>query len=229
MRNVIDLGGGLIATTDNSGGIGEKAADLVHVSDQMTAKFAARVALLEHWAAEAGPISVLIHNFSGEASWLKYVAGVSNVFEEAGLGVPSISGSTETNMLLLQSGIAVTIIGKRQVSRTVDNCDLHWFTYGLPLVGEEVLTRPQDIASLSNIKSAIDAGVVQKVWPVGSGGIQAEVQAMLGKKQIRIESALAVTVSGGPATVVLLGIYSYNIEVAKELFNTNFYELKICY
>ena len=37
----------------------------------------------------AEPISILIHNFSGSASWGNYVAGVTDLFHEAGLEVPS--------------------------------------------------------------------------------------------------------------------------------------------
>ncbi|KXH83951.1 hypothetical protein [Sporosarcina sp. HYO08] len=227
MRNAIDLGSGFIATTDNSGGIGEKTDDIVHVTDEITAQFATRVALLEQWAAGAEPISILIHNFSGKGSWPKYVGGVTKVFEEAGLGVPSISGSTETNMSLLQSALAVTIIGRQSALQAPENSELHWFTYGVPLVGEEVLTRSRDIASLRKIKAALDVGIIQKMWPIGSGGIKWEAQKMLGESQLTIESPLNVTTSGGPATVVLLGMASPDIKTAKELFNTNFHEIKM--
>lgn len=114
MRNAIHLADGLIATTDNSGGIGEKQHDVVNVPDEVTAYFAARVALLEQWAANAEPLAVLLHNFSGPASWNAYVTGITKLFADADCPAPSISGSTETNMELLQSAVAVTIIGKRK-------------------------------------------------------------------------------------------------------------------
>ena len=57
MRNAIDIGNGFIVTTDNSGGIGEKPEDIVAVPDRMTAYFAARVTLLEQWAAYAEPVT----------------------------------------------------------------------------------------------------------------------------------------------------------------------------
>ena len=88
MRNAIEIGNGFIVTTDNSGGIGEKPHDLVAVPDQVTAYFAARVALLEQWAAHADPVSVLIHNFTGTNSWEAYVKGVERAFEEAGCELP---------------------------------------------------------------------------------------------------------------------------------------------
>lgn len=114
MRNAIHLADGLIATTDNSGGIGEKQHDVLNVPDEVTAYFAARVALLEQWAANAEPLAVLLHNFSGPASWNAYVTGITKLFADADCPAPSISGSTETNMELLQSAVAVTIIGKRK-------------------------------------------------------------------------------------------------------------------
>lgn len=117
MRNAIDIGNGFIVTTDNSGGIGEKPGDIVAAPDHVTAYFAARVALLEQWASHAEPVTIVIHNFSGSASWDKYVAGVTDLFQEAGLVVPKISGSTETNMELVQSAMAVTMIGEKKRGR----------------------------------------------------------------------------------------------------------------
>ena len=146
MRNAIDIGNGFIVTTDNSGGIGEKLQDIVNVPDRVTAYFAARVALLEQWASHAEPVSILIHNFSGSASWGNYVAGVTDLFHEAGLEVPPINGSSETNMELVQSAMAVTMIGKKMAAPTQENSA--WFTYGTPLVGDEVRNRADEIASV---------------------------------------------------------------------------------
>ncbi|MGB6407055.1 MAG: alpha-ribazole-5-phosphate synthase, partial [Planococcus donghaensis] len=98
---------GLVITSDNSAAIGRKEQDVVQVSDAVTAKFAARVALLEQWAAGSEPQAVLIHNFSGTSSWDAYVEGVTELFAEAQSALPAISGSTETNMPTVQSGIAV--------------------------------------------------------------------------------------------------------------------------
>jgi len=225
MRNAIDIGNGFIVTTDNSGGIGEKLQDIVNVPDRVTAYFAARVALLEQWAAYAEPVSILIHNFSGGASWKNYVAGVTDLFHEAGLEVPPINGSSETNMDLVQSAMAVTIIGKKTEVRAQEN--RAWFTYGSPLVGDEVRNRLDEIASVALIHEAMKKGIVQQIWPVGSSGILQEVRLLTGNKESRVETMLDSIKSAGPSTVVLLAVPAMKIKEAEALFGVHLNKLMI--
>lgn len=215
MRNAVSLGDGLVVTTDNSGGIGEKSHDLVKVSDQLTAYFAARVALLEQWAAQADPIAVLIHNFSGEESWAQYVEGVEKAFRESNMEPSQITGSTETNMDLMQSAVAITMIGKkREVPVTPD---LEWYVYGMPLVGDDVLERPGEIASLGLVKEAMENGCVRQIWPVGSTGILSEYRKLTGVPDADIEVDVDVYASAGPATAVLVGITEGDIEQTRRI------------
>lgn len=223
MRNAIATGNGFVVTTDNSGGIGEKPHDIVSVPDQVTAYFAARVALLEQWAAHADPVSVLIHNFTGPDSWTAYVSGVEQAFEEAGCEQPPITGSTETNMELLQSALAVTMIGEKRAVR--DATDLEWYAFGTPLVGNEVVERRSDIASLRAIKEAMDTGIVNQIWPVGSTGILAEYRRLSGDSAIEIEADVDLRASAGPSTSVLIGIGAANIEKARQLLSGPLYKL----
>ncbi|MBO0589566.1 hypothetical protein [Sporosarcina sp. E16_8] len=225
MRNAIDIGNGFIVTTDNSGGIGEKLQDIVIVPDRITAYFAARVALLEQWASHAEPVSILIHNFSGNASWESYVAGVTDLFHEAGLEVPPINGSSETNMELVQSAMAVTIIGKKRAALTQENCA--WFTYGTPLVGDEVRNRADEIASTRLIHEAMKSGIVHQIWPVGSKGILQEVRLLTGMKEARVETILDPMKSAGPSTVVLLAVEKMKIEEAEALLGVHLNKLTI--
>ncbi|WP_025785564.1 hypothetical protein [Sporosarcina sp. D27] len=211
-RNAIQLGDWIV-TTDNSGGIGEKLDDLVAVPDRITARFATRVALLEQWAAGAEPEAVLLHNFSGDMSWDRYCEGIRDVFDEIGGVSPPISGSSETNMTLRQSAVAVTLIGKRVYESIVSNGN--WYTYGTPLVGEEVLTKETEIASLAVLDEARRNGLIQRIWPVGSGGVLAEWQKITEDRTREITSPLDVTCSAGPATVVLLQIASGKLADAK--------------
>ena len=225
MRNAIEIGNDFIVTTDNSGGIGEKSADIVTVPDRVTAYFAARVTLLEQWSANAEPVTVLIHNFSGSSSWENYVQGVKDLFQEAGLGVPSISGSTETNIELVQSAVAVTMIGKKKEVRPVG--DLIWFTYGTPLVGDEVMARADEVASVRKIYEAINRGIVHRIWPVGSKGIAEEVRSMTGNIEVVVESVLDTKKSAGPSTVVFLAVTVTHIAEAKLFFGTHLKDIHI--
>lgn len=223
MRNAIALGDGFIVTTDNSGGIGEKPHDLVAAPDRVTAYFAARVALLEQWAAHADPLAVLIHNFSGEDSWASYAAGVEEVFLESNLDLPKISGSTETNMQLMQSAVAVTMIGRQRFIE--EAADLEWYVYGTPLVGNEVLERRDEIASLRLIKEAMNSGLIQKIWPVGSKGILAEYRRLMGDPSVEVEAVVDVQASAGPSTSVLIGIEKNKIEQAYGHFHGKLHKI----
>lgn len=225
MRNAIDIGNGFVVTTDNSGGIGEKPHDLVTSPDQVTAYFAARVALFEQWAAHADPVSVLIHNFTGRNSWESYVKGVEEVFQEANLELPQITGSTETNMELMQSVVAVTMIGKQRIVEEAGK--LEWYVYGTPLVGNEVLERRDDIASLRLIKEAMEKGIVAQLWQVGSGGVLSEYRKLKGDMGITIQADVDLLASAGPSTAVLIGIPVNEIEQAQRHFQGPLHKITI--
>ncbi|GKV69121.1 hypothetical protein NCCP2716_16190 [Sporosarcina sp. NCCP-2716] len=215
-RNALEIGG-LIVTTDNSGGIGEKPDDLVAVPDRITARFAARVCLLEQWAAGAEPEAVLLHNFSGGASWEAYCTGVRDIFDEIGEPAPPISGSTETNMELRQSALTVTFLGRAAASPSGSSGD--WFTYGTPLVGEAVLTEAADIASLAVLQEVRRLCIPMRIWPVGSAGILAELMIADPAAAARIAgSPLDLHTSAGPATVVLLQIPAAAQPAARKYF-----------
>lgn len=216
MRNAIDIGNDFIVTTDNAGGIGEKPDDIVKVPDRVTAYFAARVALLEQWAAHATPTAVLLYNFSGSTSWDKYVQGVTDLFHDAGLVAPQISGSTETNMSLMQSAVAVSIVGKKNADMTKMN--VTWFAYGKPLVGHEVVEQASKIASMKHIRKALDKGIVDRVWPVGSRGVLAEYRTLMNDDEVSVTANFDAEKTAGPSTVVLLGIEENKIKEAHAYF-----------
>lgn len=219
MRNGIELDGWVI-TSDNSAGIGGKELDVVNAPDQLTAKFAARVALLEQWAAGSEPEAVLVHNFSGDAQWAFYKAGIEEIFQEADMDMPQIGGSSETNMATLQSGIAVTMLGRQR--RSVRSEPLQWFVYGKPLVGKAVLEQKEAVADLKKIRTAIQSGLVTRIWPIGSKGIEPEVRQLFGETA-NVSADVDLTASAGPACCVLLGVQK---ERAKEaaLFFGEFWE-----
>ncbi|ANU10024.1 hypothetical protein A1A1_06307 [Planococcus antarcticus DSM 14505] len=215
---------GFVITSDNAAGIGEKQHDVVFASNTTTAKFAARVALLEQWAAGSEPEAVLLHNFSGASQWDDYVAGLTELFTEAETVLPSISGSTESNMPTLQSGIAVTMIGKQQ-RNLVPADSLSWFAYGVPLVGEEVRTKANQIADIGSIKKALEIALIERVWPVGSKGIAQEFELLM-ERRVGMSTALDVETSGGPATCVLVGVQQSNAERAQRYFGESLFSIE---
>ncbi|WP_211655037.1 alpha-ribazole-5-phosphate synthase [Planococcus alpniumensis] len=222
MRNALMVDG-LVITTDNSAAIGEKPHDIVHVPDEIAAKFAARVALVEQWAAGGEAIAILLHNFSGELQWPRYVSGITQLFSELDMPVPPVSGSTESNIETLQSALAVTIIG-RKLHELTDPHELEWFIYGEPLVGEAVITHPERIADLRIVKNALDHDQIERIWPIGSGGIEREAAKLFGLP-MPLAQGISKEDSGGPATCLLIGVNKYKVEEAKRLFGKYFREL----
>ena len=205
MRHELELGDWVV-TSDNSAAIGEKHADNVFAPDAVTAKFAARVALLEQWAAGSEPEALLLHNFSGEAEWGRYVQGIGELFAEIGRPRPQCAGSSESNMATLQSGIAVTMFGKR--TRKLDQpSGLSWYIYGQPLVGKDVLEQSEQVADLKKIADALSNGLIQRVWPVGSKGIAREAELLFGQK-VNVSEIVDTAASAGPASCVLIGVSS---------------------
>lgn len=215
---------GFVITSDNSAAIGEKQQDVLSVSDSVTAKFAARVALLEQWAAGSEPQAVLLHNFSGAAQWDGYVSGIAELFAEAQAALPPISGSSETNMPTLQSGIAVTMIGK-QHRKQLPAESLCWFVYGRPLVGKEVLDNWDQTADLMLINKALESQLIERIWPVGSKGIGYEAELLMGRRA-EVSAALDVESSGGPATCVLVGILPAVRERVQHYFGKNIHAIE---
>lgn len=222
MRNEL-LVDGLVITTDNSAAIGEKPHDIVNVPDEVAAKFAARVALAEQWTAGGEATAILLHNFSGEEHWPRYVSGITQLFSELNISVPPVSGSTESNIETLQSGLAVTVIG-RKLRALADPHELEWFIYGEPLVGEAVINHPDRIADLRIVKNALDRNQIERIWPVGSGGIELEAEKLFGRK-MPLAPGIAKQASGGPATCLLIGVQTSKAVEAKRLFGKNFYPL----
>jgi len=220
MRNSVLLPNGFVLTTDNSAGIGEKEHDIVPAADDIVSYFAARVTLLEQWAALAYPSSIIVHNFSGTQSWDQYIAGIERLFQEIEVECPVITGSSETNMETMQSAMAVTMIGERQEER-LDSYD--WFIYGKPCVGNEVLEEAEKIANMKKIWNGINNGLVHRVWPVGSTGILEECHrlGLLGEVD-----GWDLRKSAGPATSVLLGIALDRKEEAKMHFGQYFETIK---
>ena len=196
MRHAVSLGGGLWMGMDNSAGIGEKPQDVVHAPNSLVASMAARVALLELWCVGAEPHAILLMNFTGDSAWYDYERGIKQVFDEIGAPLPPLSGSTESNIETLQSGLAVQLIGRITRERDLSG---DWYVIGTPLVGPSVLERAAEVASLGELQKARQTGAISYVHPCGSGGVAPELE--------RLGIAASVEVpegSAGPSTCVLV-------------------------
>lgn len=220
MRNAIQVDENIILTIDNAGCIGEKEADIVKVPNEIVAYFATRVTLLEQWCAGAEPSHLLLANFTGDAAWDDYVKGCQRQFDEIGKALPPITGSTESNFSALQSGFSLTMVGKKHLQPTIENC--HYFVIGRPLVGQQVMEHMQDIASLHELYTLWQADIIQAIWPCGSKGIGAEITAFTGQT---LSCELDMASSAGPATAVLVAVHEADIAQLYKEISTPIYRL----
>ncbi|MCO0596043.1 ATP-binding protein [Peribacillus butanolivorans] len=214
----------LVVSCDNSGGIGLKEKDLVQVPYEVVGYFSFRVAVMECLAAGGSPMTVVLHNFCGDEAWEALKIGVMKGMDEIGLDL-SITGSTESNMPLLQSALGLMVIGKRRNERVMKPIfQRKMALIGRPLVGEEVMKQQEWIAPLSLYKSLCELEEVQ-VLPVGSKGIANEWKHLDPSGEgvsAHIRSKVDIEKSSGPSTCFLIA-YPEHLEDEIKLQSGSFF------
>ncbi|QCJ42344.1 ATP-binding protein [Bacillus sp. S3] len=195
----------LIIACDNSGAIGMKEQDLVHVPYETVAYYSFRVAVMECIAAGGQPISVVLQNFCGNEPWKELVRGIEKGVNELGLQDVFITGSTESNFSMLQSAVGLLVVGRKVLDKKTEllfSDHLKLAIIGLPLVGNEVIAQHDQIVPLCVFQKINNLKDVM-VWPVGSKGILSELNQIFVNKRFaadRISSDVDLLKSSGPAT-----------------------------
>ncbi|MDR4947775.1 ATP-binding protein [Neobacillus cucumis] len=236
MRNVLTLpfdeAGNLIVASDNSGAIGMKKDDLVFVPYETVAYYSFRVAVMECMAAGGDPISVILHNFCGNEAWEKLTSGIQRGVGELQLKNVPITGSTESNFTMHQSAIGIIVLGKKQIGKMEEiifNEQSKIAIIGNPLVGNEVIEQEDQIAPLP-IFQKISRLEGIGVWPVGSKGIQFELNQMVKNKTFLKEQIITdidIVKSSGPATCFLVTYQENREEEIKKLAGSYFHSVQI--
>ncbi|MGG1574747.1 ATPase [Fictibacillus sp. NRS-1165] len=207
----------LVMAADNSGGIGSLPMDTVHVPYPVVAAFGARVCAMEVMAAGGEPHTFLIHSFNGEEAWAELVKGTERTFGQLDLKGVQITGSTESNMKMMQSASSFTMIGKATQGTLRLNCTPPHAKYaviGAPLVGEEVISRHEDVLPLSLFRRLLTTEGIYEVLPVGSKGISHEME-ILTKSSAVYTCGLPMEKSAGPSTCALI---SYDPEHRSHIY-----------
>jgi len=204
----------MVVGCDSSGGIGPKPMDVVKVDGHILGKFTARVALMEVLSTGAKPIC-LVNTLCVEPkpTGLKILQGIREEAERAGLKSRLvITGASEKNVPVRQTGLGVTIIGvaKRSELRVgLSRKKNVVVSVGIPLVGSEVLSgeRKGLVAETKDLLKLLDLDFINEVIPVGSRGILHEAQTIAKESHLKLQLAQRLKVnvkkSGGPATVIL--------------------------
>lgn len=222
----------LIIASDNSGAIGEKEADLIHVPYDMVAYYSFRVAAMECIAAGGLPFSVVIHNFCGNEQWKELVVGIQKGLFELGLSEVPITGSTESNFSLVQSAVGLIVVGKKPLGKTTElpfSEHLKFAVVGTPLVGNEVIEQENKVVPLS-IFQEISTLNDMVIWPVGSKGILHEMNQIFPDEKYTKESLvtnLDVLKSSGPATCFITVYQEKHEEKIRNLAKNYFHPLQI--
>lgn len=236
MRDIVTIpfsgGDSLIIACDNSGAIGMKEQDHVHVPYETVAYYAFRVAAMECIAAGGEPISVLLHNFCGNEPWDELVGGIEKGLSELELSGVSISGSTESNFQLLQSAIGLVVLGKKSSAKITDFAFTKYLklaVIGLPLVGNEVIELNDQVAPLS-IFHEVSLIKGAMLWPVGSKGILYELNQMFPNEKITQEMVVTtvdIIKSAGPSTCFLACFQPNQEEILRKITGDLFHTVKI--
>ena len=200
----------LVITSDNSGAIGQKEHDQVSVPYDIVAYYAFRVAVMENIALGGVPVSVVMHNFCGGSEWEALVGGVERGKREIGFDHEiTITGSSETNMPLLQSALGVVVVGKqkRELREVRLDDTMRFAVVGKPLVGEEVVNEEAATAPLELYRWVSEQEGVQAVLPVGSKGILYELNELLDGVEVEermVQTDLNLYKSSGPSTCFIV-------------------------
>ncbi|MFZ3588606.1 ATPase [Bacillus sp. DJP31] len=221
----------LVITTDSSGGIGLKDGDLVKAPDEIVGYYTARVALMENLSVGGDPFALIIQNFTGDSAWTSYKQGVDRAVNELNLPPLPLIGSSESNFSLHQSGFGLTVLGRTEKKRIYTPDSAGFAVIGVPLVGEEVLTRKDLVLPLSLFHELLSVNGIYEIVPIGSKGIYQEWKLLCDRNQLLwttdiVSDTLNLIQSSGPATSVLI---SYNLpmeESIKKVTGSHFHKIR---
>jgi hypothetical protein len=207
----------LVLACDSSGGIGPKPLDKLKVSGHILGKFTARAALMEVIAAGATPLCVIdALGVEAKPTGVEILEGIREEAKLAGLDPKlAVTGSTEKNMVVEQTGIGVTVIGtckKAELSIGGSQPGDTVAAIGLPSVGAEVLAAEKEgkIAETTDLLKLLKLAFIHEIIPVGSTGVLHELQTIAEGAKLNYEivnqTAVNIQKSAGPSTVLLASL-----------------------
>lgn len=204
----------LVIGCDSAGGIGPKPLDKIKVDGYTLGKFTARVTLMEVLSTGAIPFCI-IDNLSVELNptGLEILEGIKDEAKIAGLDPKlAITGGTEKNFLVEQTGIGITVIGFSKKEKLRIGCskpDDIVVAIGRPCVGNEVIPGEEKgaNANINDIQKLLDCSFVNEIIPVGSEGVLHEIQVLAKSSKLGYKLSnypeMNLQKSAGPSTVIL--------------------------
>lgn len=219
----------LVISCDSSGAIGNKEKDIVKVSPEVTGYYATQVSLMEILSFGAEPITI-VNTLSVEMddTGKKIINGIKKALEPLDFDMSSvITGSTEENFPVIQTGMGITIIGivgKKNWERPYTQAGLLSAVVGIPKIGDEIIAdKNSTIMNISRLLELKEKEYIKEILPVGSKGILYELEEMAKTNNIdfRLEKNINIDLkkSAGPSTCVLVSIEEDKYEEFKNNFS----------
>lgn len=216
----------LAVACDSSGGIGEKSEDIIKVSPDIVGYFTACVALSEIIAIGANPITI-INTLSVEMNntGKQIIKGIKKAVEALKLTEDNIvTGSTEENFPVIQTGMGITVLGiidKSKYKKPKTKEGSIAVAVGIPKVGNDViLDKGKEIMTIETLLKLIDEDYIQEILPVGSKGILFEANEMAITNNLEFKKSENVNIdlhkSAGPATTVIVSINEKDLKKLTE-------------
>lgn len=201
----------LIVACDSCGGIGEKIGDAIKALPFIVGKYTARVSLMEVLSL-GGKIISITANICSEPNptGIEILKGIKSELKECNLEVPIVI-STEKNIPTSMTALGTTVMGICKRSEVLLNrSSAKDFVYaiGVPKVGEEVAMDRGEIANMPVLLNLLKMKNVKEMIPVGSLGIQGELNKLLKANNLNIKYAKKIELNlektAGPCTVLLV-------------------------
>ncbi len=205
----------MVVACDSLGAIGDKPHDVYRTDPATCGHFALRVPLLEILAAGARPVLVVnTLSVEMEPTGRAIIAAMRELLTDVGLTDPeALTGSTEENVPVAQTGVGVTVIGlahpddlRPGEARPGDSAIL----LGLPLSAPEdkIYQGHPGQVSVAEVLATGRLTGVHDMLPVGSRGVAAELHDLAASAGLDVELNADTPVdlrrSGGPASCVLV-------------------------
>jgi hypothetical protein len=205
----------LVIACDSNAASGPKPADHLAQDPRTTGYSAAKVPLMEVIASGATPL-VLIDNLCCELdpTGRGILEGINEALCETVGGV-TVTGSDETNMPTVQTGVGVTVLGVASSSKLrVGTADAGntLVCVGTPKNGTTVpySEGDPDIASVSHIEAVSRSNLATEILPVGSRGVRYEANQLASTAGMTVAFEHACTIdleiSAGASTCFLVAL-----------------------
>lgn len=200
----------LVLATDSNASTGNKPGDYLQQDPEITGYSAAKVPLMEVLASGATPY-LLVNNLGVDLATTgqSLLRGIRRLLDETAIEL-MITGSDESNMPTVQTGMGVTILGVAPTGTlrlgSAQAGDVLWVVgnrrSGLP--GDEYDEGAGGIATAHHVLDALRMSGVREVLPVGSHGIAfecAELATTAGlRAELRTDTAADLEMSAGAST-----------------------------